>query len=122
MPRTIMCPQCGESDDLQGSQSPEGIRIKCGACGHGWLRDDEPERCATCGGADLVRRPHALTQYSRGTQLSIVGIGEIMLCLRCDAEMVEWSSNSRAVPFSYCSAAERPSDSNNTTGDVLITP
>ena len=122
MPRIIECPQCRESEDLRGSQSPEGIRIECGACGHSWLRDDEPERCVTCGGVDLVKRRHALTQYSRGTQLSIVGMGEIVLCLRCDAEMVEWSGNSRAVPFTYRSAAEHPGDPDSTEGDVLITP
>jgi rubredoxin len=122
MARSFVCPECGDSERLKGSQSPEGIRIRCDACGHEWLRDSEPERCATCGGTDLVRRRQALTQYSRGTQLSIVGMGEIMLCHACDAEMVEWSGNSRAVPFSYRSCAEQAGGSGDDAGDVRITP
>ncbi len=124
MAREIVCPRCGESDDLSGRPSEEGIRIICGACGNEWLRDDVPDRCATCGGTDLVKRPLALTQYSRGTQLSIVGIGEIILCACCDAEMVEWSDG-RAVPANYRSAAlERRDDDTprGRRGPVRITP
>ncbi|MDP2299624.1 MAG: hypothetical protein U1E08_05270 [Coriobacteriia bacterium] len=125
MARTIACQRCGEEDDLRGSDTADGIRIECGACGHGWLRDEEPDRCATCGGTDLVKRPHALTQYSRGTQLSIVGIGEIMLCATCDAEMVEWSDG-RAVPVNYRPAAAEKRDNDDgdegASGPVMITP
>ena len=122
MPRVIICPACGESDALKGSQSPEGIRIACGSCGHDWLRDDEPDRCATCGGLELVTRPQALTQYSRGTQLSIVGMGEIVLCRSCDAEMVEWASGARPTPFNYRSAAETKRDPDDADPDIRITP
>jgi hypothetical protein len=122
MPRIIACPECGEADDLAGSETSKGIRIECGACEHRWMRDDEPETCATCGGAELVKRPYALTQYSRGTQLSIVGMGEIMLCPACDAEMLEWSREGRAVPFNYRSKAEHPGGSDDQTSDVRITP
>jgi DNA-directed RNA polymerase subunit RPC12/RpoP len=123
MAREIACPSCGETDDLRGNQLPEGIRITCGACGTEWTRDDVPERCTTCSGTDLVKRPLALTQYSRGTQLSIVGIGEIILCARCDAEMVDWS-NGRAVPASYRSAALERKDEGpqHAKGPVRITP
>jgi len=124
MPREIVCPRCGEAEDLRGSQTPDGIRIECGACGHGWLRDHEAERCATCGGTDLLTRPRALTQYSRGTQLSIVGIGQIVLCAACDAEMVEWSDG-RAVPSTYRSAASERRDETGTSGSdgpVTIAP
>lgn len=122
MARTIACPKCGEQEDLRGSDTTDGIRIACGSCGTSWLRDEEPDRCATCGGTDLVKRPHALTQYSRGTQLSIVGIADIMLCPACDAEMVEWSEG-RAVPANYRPrAAERRTDDDGDSGSVMITP
>ena len=104
----IVCPKCGGSEDLKGSPSPDGIRIRCEQCGTSWLRDAELEKCATCGAADLIRRPSALTQYSRGTQLSIVGIGEVLLCRTCDSRMLEWSEAGRAVPFSYRPAALDP--------------
>lgn len=122
MTRAIECPKCGETDDIRGTETPEGIRIECSACSHSWLRDEEPERCATCGGTDLVKRPYALTQYSRGSQLSIVGISETMLCATCDAQMVEWS-NARAVPTNYRPhAAEKRDDDKGDRGPVLITP
>jgi hypothetical protein len=122
MARMIECPQCGEADNLRGSETLEGIRITCGECGQSWLRDEQPERCVTCGGSDLVKRPHALTQYSRGTQLSIVGIAETILCAHCDAEMVEWSEG-RAVPANYRPrAAEKRDDDDDRQGPVMITP
>lgn len=101
----IVCPECGEARDLTGAPSPEGIEIRCGRCDATWLRDAAPQVCATCGGSDLQTRPLALTQYSRGTQLSIVGMSEILLCRSCDHEMLEWSKAGRAVPFTYRSAA-----------------
>ncbi|MBN2848304.1 MAG: hypothetical protein JXP72_07640 [Coriobacteriia bacterium] len=122
MARTISCPRCGEQDDIRGAETTDGIRITCGSCSYSWLRNDEPERCATCDGTDLVKRPHALTQYSRGTQLSIVAIAEIMLCPVCDAEMVEWSEG-RAVPAHYRPrASEQREDDDGDSGPVRITP
>ena len=124
--RRIECPECGETEDLSGSDSPEGIRVTCGSCDASWLRDELPQTCVTCGGTDVVVRPRALTQYARGTQLSIVGMSEILLCRTCDGRMVEWSSSSRAVPFDYRSAAVDPDAvaerGDEDEGDVLITP
>ncbi len=104
----ITCPTCGETEDLSGAPSEEGIRIRCGLCGATWLRDDAPQTCATCGGSDLETRHRALTQYSRGTQLSIVGLAEIELCTVCDHEMLEWSKGGKAVPPTYRPAAVDP--------------
>ena len=122
----IQCPECGETEDLKGSPSAKGIRIRCGQCGKSWLRDSEPQKCVTCGGVDLVPRPRALTQYSRGTQLSIVGIGEVLLCRSCDARMLKWSEAGRAVPFNYRSSALDPEAAADRAAeggdDVLITP
>ena len=127
MAREIICPRCGETDELSGEQTPDGIRIHCDTCGESWMRDAAATRCATCGGGDLVERPRAHTQYSRGTQLSIVGMSEVLLCRQCDARMVEWSEGSaRAVPFNYrpaaldAEAAKEREDEDG--GDVLITP
>lgn len=126
MPRHIACPACGETDDLSGSDSPEGIRVSCGACGMSWLRDAQPQTCATCGGSEIEQRQRALTQYSRGTQLSIVGMTAVPLCRTCDARMLEWSNQGRAVPFNYRPAALDPEAAKEREGtddgDVIMTP
>jgi hypothetical protein len=92
------------------------------------MRDSIPRECATCGGVDVVERTRALTQYSRGTQLSIVGLGSIWLCRTCDAKMVEWSLPGRPVPFEYKAAAQdaqaaadRKTDGSD-SDDIKITP
>ncbi len=124
MARTMICPDCGESDDLRGAETANGIEIQCGGCGRHWMRDEQPERCATCGGSDLVKRSRALTQYSRGTQLSIVGVGDILLCRACDSQMAEWCESNRAVPPGYRAAAEtkRAAEDEDEGGPVLMTP
>lgn len=124
MARHIECPSCGECDDLDGHQTPEGIAIRCGRCSATWLRDSVATKCATCGGTDVEERTRALTQYSRGTQLSIVGLGAIFLCRRCDAKMMKWAESGKPVPFAYRSAAMYPlaGASRDDNSDVDITP
>ncbi|WP_207929363.1 hypothetical protein [Actinomadura sp. 6K520] len=61
--------------------------------------------CATCGGADLVQRPRALTQYSRGTQLSVTSWNQALLCNSCDAAMLARSSEGKPIPPHYQPAA-----------------
>jgi len=126
MGRHIVCPGCGEAEELMGSQSPEGIRIRCEKCETEWLRDAEPERCATCGGTEVVQRQRALTQFSRGSQLSIVGFTAVPLCRVCDAEMLAWAHAGRAVPFNYRPAALDPEAAKEREkqdgDDVIITP
>lgn len=127
MVQHFACPGCGESEDLTGSPSPDGIRISCDRCGTSWLRDAEPEKCASCGGTDVIERQRALTQYSRGTQLSIVGLVPILLCRTCDRRMIEWADAGRPVPFNYRSAALDPDaladrQDNGDDGIVVITP
>jgi len=127
MVQQFICPGCGESEDLTGSPSPDGIRIRCGRCDTSWLRDAEPEKCASCGGTEVVQRQRALTQYSRGTQLSIVGLVPISLCQTCDRRMIEWTDAGRAVPFNYRSAALDPDALANRQDDddnsgIVITP
>jgi hypothetical protein len=127
MVQEFMCPNCGESEDLSGSKSPEGIRIRCARCDTSWLRDAEAQTCVTCGGAELVQHQRALTQFSRGTQLSIVGLVPVLLCPICDRRMNEWSDAGRPVPFNYRSAALDPDALADRQGDgedydVDITP
>lgn len=105
MSHEIACPGCGEREELRGEPVEDGIRILCETCGAGWLRGTDPA-CATCGGDDLMFRPRAITQYSRGTQLSLVGWQNVPMCVRCDAEALERSTASGApVPAHYGPAA-----------------
>ena len=38
----VECPACGESENLSGTQSADGITITCNACTTSWLRDSSP--------------------------------------------------------------------------------
>lgn len=81
----IACPSCGETDDLSGAESSDGILLTCGACGVSWQRD-EVARCVQCGSTDIQTVPLAIVERSRGTQLSIVGTRPVELCSVCDAD------------------------------------
>lgn len=127
MTRIIQCPSCQEQENISGEMTPDGMRISCSSCGTSWLRDSIPDLCATCGGNEVEERTRALTQYSRGTQLSIVALGAIKLCRQCDASMVEWSESGRPIPFEYRAAAMDPQagaerSCRSDDGDILITP
>jgi ribosomal protein S27AE len=112
-----VCPSCGESEELSGRPTEEGIRITCGKCGTDWLRDAAPATCATCGGADLQQRPQPVTAYSRGTQVSIVGWRTVALCVTCDADMLSRSLAGKPVPGSYVPAAKQRRDPDDTVSD-----
>lgn len=106
--RQLRCPRCGEEDNLRGKGTEQGIAITCGACGTTWLRDTTPV-CATCGGDQIVHRPRTMTQYSRGTQLSVVGWQDVPLCLICDADAITQSTRSGGpLPAGYQPAAVHP--------------
>lgn len=101
MPMHIECPRCGEIEDLIGARGVGGIRIACGSCGASFLRDQRL-RCASCHGTDLVLRPQVLTQYSRGTQLSVVGWTQTHCCTACDADALLRSERANApIPAEY---------------------
>jgi hypothetical protein len=112
-----LCPACGESEDLSGRPTDEGIRITCEKCGTDWLRDAAPVGCATCGGTDLQDRPQPVTAYSRGTQVSIIGWRNVPLCVSCDADMLSRSLAGKPVPSSYLPAAKQLRDPGGTVGD-----
>lgn len=114
----IRCDRCGEDEDLYPENSADGVRIRCEHCGHVWPRDERAP-CETCGSTDLVSRPLPLTQYSRGTQLSIVGWVNVDCCTLCDAEALEKSVRAGGpLPAGYMPAARRarePKPSDPTT-------
>lgn len=79
----IVCPQCGNDDDLAGRPLDDGlIELTCAACQVRWTRDPRP-RCPTCGGDDLYHVPQVIVEKSRGTQMSIQGIHLEYGCHRC---------------------------------------
>lgn len=83
----IVCPECGEDDDLTGSPKDDTIEVTCGRCGRAWLRDMTP-RCPTCDGENVHAALKAIVERSRGTQLSIMSTEVIHLCADCDPEIV----------------------------------
>ncbi|MDS1269655.1 hypothetical protein RIF23_05040 [Lipingzhangella sp. LS1_29] len=120
MPRQLTCPDCAEEDNLSGERTEDGIHITCEACGARWPRDT-PHTCATCGGDDIHMRGQAVTQYSRGTQLSIVGMRHIPLCASCDAEMLARANQQKPVPGQYRSAAAGRADGEGSSTSILPT-
>jgi len=83
----IVCPACGEDDDLAGTPRDETIEITCGACGRVWVRDMTP-RCADCDGDNVHAALKAIVERSRGTQLSIMSTEVVYLCADCDPAAV----------------------------------
>lgn len=121
MSRELACPACGEAEDITGRRRDDGIHVTCGACGTTWPRD-AARHCATCGGSNLHERPQALTQYSRGTQLSITGWHQVLLCAGCDAAMLAHSSQNKPVPPGYRPAATTPRGPGDAGGSIRILP
>lgn len=119
MPRQMTCPGCGEQEELTGERTESGIHISCDACGARWPRDT-PYTCATCRGEDIHMRPQALTQYSRGTQLSIVSLHYIPLCADCDADMLARANRQKPVPGQYQSAASRRREGGEEAGNLIL--
>lgn len=121
MPREFICPTCDEIEDLTGERRPDGIHLTCGACGTTWPRDTT-RTCVTCGSTQLHERPQALTEYSRGTQLSIVGWHQVPLCATCDAAMLTRSSEGKPIPHTYRPAATNRRDPGDDDLDIQILP
>ena len=94
----VACPACGESADLAGEPTEDGIRLTCGACGHQWLRGSGTT-CERCGGSDLQTVPLAIVERSRGTQLSVVGTRPIVLCSVCDGSRLDRYHANRPNPL-----------------------
>lgn len=89
----IVCPSCGETEDLRGSRGEGAIAMSCDRCGHRWERNLAPT-CPTCGGTDMRTVPLAILEKGRGTQLSVVGTRPVHLCVDCDRDTLErWQRN-----------------------------
>jgi uncharacterized Zn finger protein len=90
----IHCFQCGERKRLAGTRTPNGVRLRCQACGHEWER--HPGLCDACGAerVSVVRLP--LIQKARGAQQSIIGYRTVRECAACGA-----SSGNTKPPENY---------------------
>lgn len=82
--RDVACPQCGEQDELSGRRVDGEVVLTCDRCGYDGPRVVR-RTCPTCGGDQVVDRPKAVVERSRGTQLSVVGYTTVSLCRTCDA-------------------------------------
>ena len=103
MTATQQCPSCGETEALRGKPSGAEIEVTCLSCGMRWMRG--AVRCKTCGGSDVASRPQSMSRHPRGNQLSIVGWRDILLCQRCDQEVLADSlTKNLPVPEGYVSA------------------
>ncbi len=83
--RDVRCPQCGEQEELSGRRVDGEVFLSCRGCGYDGPRVAR-RTCPTCGSDDVVERPKAVVERSRGTQLSIVGYTKVALCTTCDVD------------------------------------
>jgi Zn ribbon nucleic-acid-binding protein len=83
--RDVRCPQCGEQEELSGRRVNDEVFLTCDSCGYDGPRVAR-RTCPTCGSVDVVDRPKAVVERSRGTQLSVVGYTTVTLCRTCDAD------------------------------------
>ncbi len=98
-----VCPSCGESAALRGAPGGAGIEITCQTCGHRWTRG--ALTCRSCGGAESVTIPQVIARTTRGTQLSIMGHRDAVLCPVCDADVIAQCQTARQwVPENHVSA------------------
>jgi len=79
----IRCPRCGEDDRLHGERDGDLVVTTCDACSYSWARRPGTS-CLSCGSSEIVVVADPLVDRSRGTQLSITGITERILCRTCD--------------------------------------
>ncbi|MCP3935342.1 MAG: hypothetical protein GY708_08220 [Actinomycetia bacterium] len=83
----IVCPACGEDEELDGEREGDVIAITCARCETTWHRDPSP-RCPRCDSPDVEAAIKAVIEKSRGSQLSIVATQIVHLCRTCDAELL----------------------------------
>jgi len=91
----IICPECGEDDDLSGTRRMDGgLQITCAACDHVWDRDMRL-RCGLCGSDDLSYAPKPLWEKGRGDQRTPAGRIDAYHCHACGGRDV---TSSNPVP------------------------
>ena len=82
----VVCPACGEDEDLRGERREDTVVVTCEACGTSFDRDLTP-RCRACGSEELVPRSTNLLEDSgRGDMTTPTGIVRRWLCWACGAE------------------------------------
>lgn len=82
----IVCPACGEDEDLRGERRGDAVVITCQRCGTGFDRDLTP-RCRACGSEELVPTSANLLEDSgRGDMTTPTGIVRRWVCWACGAE------------------------------------
>lgn len=92
---TIVCPSCGDDENLSGSRRPTGeLEVTCLACDTRWDRDTE-RRCALCGSTDLEYTPRPLWEKGRGDQRTPAGRIAAYACWSCGGRDV---TSARPVP------------------------
>ena len=81
----VVCPACGEDDDLSGRRREDAVVVTSGRCGTTFDRDLTP-RCRACGSEELVRvSTNLLEDSGRGDMTTPTGIVRRWLCWACGA-------------------------------------
>ena len=98
----IVCPNCGEDENLRGdskeSKEIKKVTVICETCKMEWERDLTP-RCPSCGSEDLRAAVRSVVDKSRGTQLSIQSLTVVYLCPDCDSEeLTVWNQSNTPLP------------------------
>jgi hypothetical protein len=81
---SIVCPECGEDDDLRGKRDGDLIHLTCEICTHTWDRNLKPT-CLNCSadGEDLSFRPIPMFSKGRGTMMTPTGLRDSWDCDTC---------------------------------------
>lgn len=81
----VVCPVCGEDDDLRGERRDGAVVVTCGQCDTTFDRDLTP-RCTACGSDELVPiSTNLLEDSGRGDMTTPTGIVQRLLCWVCGA-------------------------------------
>lgn len=81
----VVCPACGEDDDLRGERRGDVVAVTCGSCDTVFDRDLTP-RCTACGSDELVPvSANLLEDAGRGDMTTPTGIVRRWLCWSCGA-------------------------------------
>lgn len=82
---TVVCPACGEDDDLRGERRGDAVVVTCQRCDTTFDRDLTP-RCTACGGDELVPfSANLLEDSGRGDMTTPTGIVRRWVCWSCGA-------------------------------------
>jgi Zn ribbon nucleic-acid-binding protein len=79
----VVCPRCGEDDDLSGQREGDAIMLRCGACGERWDRETRL-LCRLCGSEDIEGVPTStLEEAGRAGVRTPSGIRLVYYCWDC---------------------------------------